>query len=140
MLNLVPWWLKLIAVAVIAGALIYGWHVFTESYREQGRAEIRPQLVASQAAERQREAETAQCVAASVVQSDAIVAAAKRATDVQAASAKLIAERQAENAKRAPRIAELQARAAAAPKLQACEKTLADADAIARESARARRK
>ena len=50
MFAIIPWWLKLIAVAVIAGLLLWGWHVFTESYREEGRAEVQSQWDLAKAA------------------------------------------------------------------------------------------
>lgn len=101
---------------------------------------LQTRLKVSLAEERQRQAETAQCVAASKVQSQAIADQAKAATDAQAASAALIAKAQAAARLNAEKIAALQAFASSAPKTQTCEKTLSDADAIARESARTRRK
>jgi len=43
MLALLPWGLiaRVVGILAVAGALMYGWHIFAESMREQGRAEVR---------------------------------------------------------------------------------------------------
>lgn len=127
-------------LAVIATAW-WAWdHYIKDPYIEEGRAEIRPQLAASQQAEREREAETKQCAAATKVQSDAIMAVKKQAEAAQLVSAALIAKAQADAKAHQQRNTELRKLAAAAPKVQACEKELAEADVIVVESLKAGRK
>ena len=41
-------WAKLIGLGLLIAALMYGVHVVLETFREQGRAEIRPQVVAAE--------------------------------------------------------------------------------------------
>lgn len=103
-------------------------------------AALRVELDTSHAAERQREAETAACVDATKVQSAAVLDAEKRAKAAQDAAAAMIAKARAESAASTRRVAELQARAGAAPLAQTCEATLKAADAIVDESIRTRRK
>lgn len=129
-----------IAIVAVLIALGVVKHRYDEGKREEGRAALRPQLEASIAAEKEREAENAKCVAASKEQSDAIVEANTRAKAAQDATAKLIAAARAISLQNAGLVTKLQAHAAAVPRAQSCEQTLKAADAIVDESIRARRK
>lgn len=139
---------KAIGVVVLVAALLYAWHRFTEHYREQGRDELRPQVTSltkqrdeSRSAEKQREAETAACVALTKKQSQSIEEAATVATAAQERARDAIERARRQSAKDAALIADLRARAAAPPPAVAatCEQTMAATDAILREGARQRR-
>ncbi|MEO8754845.1 MAG: hypothetical protein ABI624_19440 [Casimicrobiaceae bacterium] len=147
-----PWMLIIYAVGAVAGmgAGFAAWtglkeHIAAPYVQAQIKADqkvVDKAGAAQKAAEDERDhavSDTAACVKASANQSaevkkwqDAAARMAKAARDAQ-----LQAQREASAA--APKIAELQARAAAAPKLMACEEELGKAKDVLRESLRARR-
>ncbi len=137
-----------IALAVVA-ALAWGYH----SVKGVGKAEqlavdtpiidgLQKKLAASETAERQREAETASCVAAGKVQTQAVLDAKAITDKAQQTARAAIAKARADGAKSEMRIAELR-KMAAAPRpvvTATCAETLSATDAILRESVRERRK
>lgn len=138
--------IKIGGALVLVGLLWFGWHALTEHYEQIGKdsrngevKKLTTERDTSVAAERQREFENGQCVAATKLQSDAITAAQQRSIDAQAESRRLIAEGQAKAKAHAAQVSSWKTLAGAAPKLQSCEKELAEADAIVDESLRLRR-
>jgi hypothetical protein len=136
-----PWFKIGAALAVVAVIGLLCWRSYSAgaASRDDEVAALETQLATSKAAERQREAETAQCVAAAKEQSEAIIDLRRRATDLQQASAKAIDDAKAKARQSASVVTSLQARAAAAPRAQSCEQTLKAADQIATDALRARR-
>lgn len=136
--------------AAVAGAAFMAWNGFKDSigqpYAEAQRLADQKIVDKANAAQAAAEAErdhalsdTVACVAASAKQSDAVdkwKSAADR-NAVAAREAKAAASRAATEA--APKIAELQAKAAAVPKLMACEDELGKAKEVLRDALRARR-
>lgn len=136
--------------AAIAGAVYVAWQSFKDGI---GRPYAEAQRVADQkivdkanaaqaAAEGERDravGDTQQCVATQARQSDAVLELKRRA-DANAGEARRLKEQAMRDATAAaPKIADLQAKAAAAPKLLACEDELARAKDVLRDALRTRR-
>lgn len=146
--------IKLVAVAALVATVVGGavaaWHSFTGRYIDEGKVAQKtadePILKKAQADQQEAEterdhakADTASCVATAQTQSDMVDLWQHRAQQNAAAAQAARAQAQREATAQAPRIAELQAKAAAAPKLMACEQERDLAKATLRDALRARR-
>lgn len=145
---------SLVIYAVIAAAALGGAYMAWSGFKDHiGKPYAEAQRVADQqvvdkaernakAAETERDnarADTAQCNDRANAQSTQVERWQQiaRANEKDARDIKAKAQREATEA--APKIADLQAKAAAAPKLETCEVELSKAKDILRESLRARR-
>lgn len=137
-------------VGIVLGGIWKAWESFKENIAEPyvsaqiaaDETKINAAEAGQKSAELERDnakTDTAQCEALSKKQNDAIGVWQQLAVDSLKASkeAKDKASRAATDA--APRLAELTIKAAAAPKLQTCEKELAEVDKIETERLRQRR-
>lgn len=136
--------------AAVAGAAFMAWNGFKDSigqpYADAQRVadqKIVDKANAAQAAaegERDRAVgDTQQCVATQARQSDAVLELKRRADANAGEARKLKEQAMREATAAAPKIADLQAKAAAAPKLMACEEELAKAKDVLRDALRSRR-
>lgn len=140
----------LVVAAMVAGVGYKLWSGFTGSYIAEGRAQQikadQPKIDAAekeqQAAETERDhavADTVACVASSAKQSAEVDRWKASADRMAKAAVEARAQAQREATAAAPRIADLQAKAAAAPKLMACEEELGKAKDVLRDALRTRR-
>lgn len=146
--------IKLIAiaalVATVVGGAVAAWHSFTGRYIDQGKvaqkATDAPILAAAETAQKQAEADKetakgnqARCEDGLKKQKDAQAETDRQTARNLAASKALLAEQARRDVASAAREADLKARAAAAPVIQACEKERDLAKATLRETLKARR-
>ncbi len=136
--------------AAVAGTAFAAWsgfkdHIgqpYAEAQRQADQKIVDKANAAQAAAEGERDhalSDTQQCVATSARQSDAVLAL-KRQADANAGEARKLKEQAMREATlAAPKIADLQAKAAAAPKLMACEEELGKAKDVLRDALRTRR-
>lgn len=139
-----------VMLATVLGGIYAAWSSFkdhigkpyAEAQRVADQAVVDKANRAQQVAESERDnakADTASCKAASEKQSSEVVRLGNLASANIAAAREARAQAQREASAAAPRIADLQAKAAAAPKLESCEIELGKAKDVLRESLRVRR-
>lgn len=137
-------------LAAVAGAGYMAWdgfktHIgtpFAEAQRAADQVEVNKANAATRTAEQQRDnarEDTKQCKAASATQSGEVDRWKSQADRNAAAARDAKAAAAREATALAPRIADLQAKAAAAPKLQTCEQELGEATKTLRDALRQRR-
>jgi len=139
-----------VLLATVMGGIYAAWNGFKDRigapYAEAQRLADQSIVDKANAATRAAEAaaegartDTAACHASAATQSKAVDDWKARSDANAKAAREAKAQAQREASAAAPKIAELQARAAAAPKLQTCEEELGKAKAVLQDSLRARR-
>ena len=139
-----------VVAAAIAGFAYTAWHGFVEHISapyvaaqiKSDQAHIDKAAKAEADAEAERDhavADTVACVASSAKQSAEVDRWKANADRMAKAAVEARVQAQREAAVAAPRIADLQAKAAAQPKLMACEEELGKAKDVLRDALRARR-